>query len=240
MAVETSIIANCPRGNLTKLIRGTPLLNIKELLEDIKSNPYKEIIVRSPHTGTVEFAAGKSGDMVRGRAGTWGEKPGTLLAHLTREKNKKPIYAPEKGEIVNIRTELEGAFVEAGQELLTLRHYLTRKEVIERILKQALFLFRAPERAKYYFIPEVDQKLKVSGKRSVKVFEGMDMLIVSRMKRETPLAYSGPEGLIYSVYFHRGDNVDEGEPLLGVCPEDQLSTIQDVVARVQSEWEEDE
>jgi len=215
------------------------LLNIKELLEDIKANPYKEIVIKSPHTGAVEFADIKPGDKVRGRSGSYSEKPGTLLANLTREKNRKPINAPEKGEVVNIRTELEGKFVEAGEELLTIRHFLTRKEVIELILKKALHLFRAPERAKYYFIPEVDQKLKVSGKRSVKVQDGMEMLIVSRMKRETPLAYSGPEGIIYSVYFTRGDNVDAGEPLLGICPEDQLTTIQDVVAKVQSEWDEE-
>lgn len=216
------------------------MLNIKELLEDIKANPYKEIIVKAPHTGTVEFAEHKPEDLVHGRTGNWSEKPGTTLAYLTREKNRKPIYAPEKGEIVNVRTELEGQFVEAGEELLTIRHFLTRKEVIELILKKALYLFCAPERAKYYFIPEVDQKLKVSGKRSVKVQEGMELLIVSRMKRETPLAYEGPEGLIYSVYFHRGENIDAGEPLIGVCPEDQLTTIQDVVAKVQSEWEEED
>jgi len=64
------------------------------------------------------------------------------------------------------------------------------------------------------------------------------MFIVSRMKRETPLSYSGPEGMIYAVYFQQGDNVDGGQPLIGVCPESQLTLIQDVVSRVQGEWEE--
>jgi len=214
------------------------VLNIKELLDKVKASPYREIVIPAPHTGVVEFADLKKGDTVRGRSGDFNEKPGTLLAHLTREKNKKIIQAPEKGEIESVRTELEGQFVEAGEPLVTLKHYLTRKEVIELILQEALYLFRAPERAKYYFVPEVDQKLKVSGKRSVKVVEGMELMIVSRMKRETPLVYSGPEGIIYSVYFGRGDNVDEGEPLIGICPEDQLTVIQDVVARIQSEWEE--
>lgn len=215
------------------------MLNVKELLEKIKESPYKEIVVRAPHTGVVEFGTVMTGDRVHGKAGEWQEKPGTVLAHLTRERNRKPIHAPEKGEVQSVRTELEGKFVEAGEPLLTIRHFLTRKEVIELILQEALYLFRAPERAKYYFVPEVDQKLKVSGKRSVKVHEGMEILIVSRMKRETPLAYSGPEGIIYSVYFSRGENVDEGSPLIGVCPEDQLTVIQDVVARIQSEWEEE-
>ncbi|QGY41515.1 biotin attachment protein [Pseudodesulfovibrio cashew] len=215
------------------------MLNIKELLDKVKASPYREIVVHAPHTGVVEFAGLKKGDTVHGREGEHMEKPGTLLANLTREKNKKPITAPEKGEVESVRTELEGKFVEAGEPLVTIKHFLTRKEVIELILQEALYLFRAPERAKYYFVPEVDQKLKVSGKRSVKVTEGMELLIVSRMKRETPLAYTGPEGIIYSVYFGRGDNVDEGEPLIGICPEDQLTVIQDVVARIQSEWDEE-
>ena len=215
------------------------MLNIKELLDKVKASPYREIVVRAPHTGVVEFAGLKKGDTVRGPGGDYKEKPGTLLANLTREKNKKSIPAPEKGVIEAVHLEHEGQFVEAGEPLVTIKHYLTRKEVIELILQEALYLFRAPERAKYYFVPEVDQKLKVSGKRSVKVHEGMEILIVSRMKRETPLAYTGPEGIIYSVYFGRGENVDEGEPLIGVCPEDQLTVIQDVVARIQSEWEEE-
>ncbi len=215
------------------------MLNIKELLDTVKASPYREIVVCAPHTGVVEFAGLKEGDRVFGRGGDFQEKPGTLLANITREKNKKRITAPEKGEVESVRTELEGRFVEAGEPLVTIKHYLTRKEVIERILQEALYLFRAPERAKYYFVPEVDQKLKVGGKRSVTVTEGMELMIVSRMKRETPLCYSGPEGIIHSVYFGRGDNVDEGEPLIGVCPEDQLLVIQDVVARIQSEWEEE-
>nr|WP_203529393.1 biotin attachment protein [Pseudodesulfovibrio sp. JC047] len=214
-------------------------MNIKELLDKVKASPYREIVIRAPHTGVVEFAGLKQGDMVRGPRGDYMEKPGTLLAHLTREKNKKSILAPEKGEIESVHLRHEGQFVEAGEPLVVIKHYLTRKEVIELILQEALYLFRAPERAKYYFVPEVDQKLKVSGKRSVKVHDGMEILIVSRMKRETPLAYTGPEGIIYSVYFGRGDNVDEGGPLIGVCPEDQLTLIQDVVARIQSEWEEE-
>ncbi|BCS86893.1 biotin attachment protein [Pseudodesulfovibrio sediminis] len=216
------------------------MLNIKELLDKVKASPYREIVIRAPHTGKVEFAGLKQGDMVRGPGGEYMEKPGTLLANLTREKNKKPIPAPEKGIIEAVHLEHEGKFVEAGEPLVTIKHYLTRKEVIELILQEALYLFRAPERAKYYFVPEVDQKLKVSGKRSVKVHDGMEILIVSRMKRETPLAYSGPEGIVYSVYFGRGENIDEGEPLIGICPEDQLTVIQDVVARIQSEWEEEE
>lgn len=215
------------------------MLNIKELLDKVKASPYREIVVKAPHTGVVEFTGLSTGDKVFGRGGDYNEKPGTLLGNLTREKNKKPITAPEKGVIAGVRTELEGKFVEAGEPLVTIKHFMTRKEVIELILQEALFLFRAPERAKYYFVPEVDQKLKVSGKRSVKVIEGMELMIVSRMKRETPLVYSGPEGIIYSVYFGRGDNVDEGAPLIGICPEDQLTVIQDVVARIQSEWEEE-
>ncbi|SNR63109.1 hypothetical protein SAMN04488503_0480 [Humidesulfovibrio mexicanus] len=214
------------------------MLNVKEMLEELKASPYEEIEIRAPHTGVVTFVGLKAGDRVVGPTGKWAEKPGTLLANLTREKNKKNICATQKGAVTDIALNLEGTFVEAGERLLTLRHFLSKEEVIGRILKKALHLFCAQERAKYYFVPEIDAKIKAGGEQSVKVREGLEMFIVSRMKRETPLAYSGPEGIIYAVYFQQGDNVDGGQPLIGVCQESQLPLIQDVVSRVQGEWEE--
>jgi hypothetical protein len=68
----------------------------------------------------------------------------------------------------------------------------------------------------------------------------MELLIMSRMKRETSVHYKGPEGVIYAVYFSPNENKEAGEPLIGVCPHDQLPVIEDVVVRVQTEWEEQE
>ena len=73
----------------------------------------------------------------------------------------------------SVRTELEGRFVEAGTQLAVIRHFLSKDEVIAAILQKVLFLFPAPERAKYYFIPSVDKKVKASGPRSVSVKPGM-------------------------------------------------------------------
>ena len=115
-----------------------------------------------------------------------------------------------------------------------------REEMLRILLKQALNLFVAPERAKYYFVPQIDTKIKVSGCRSVSVYEGMELFIVSRMKREMPLSYPGPDGLIYTVYFEHNENVDAGSPLIGVCPPDQLQQIEEVVLKVQTEWQEQE
>ena len=106
------------------------------------------------------------------------------------------------------------------------------------LLRESLSLFRAPERAKYYFVPEIDKKVKISGSRTVSVQDGMELFIASRMKREVPLCYSGPEGIIYEVYFKQNENVDTGSPLIGVCPPDQRTAIEDVIARVQMEWVE--
>lgn len=214
------------------------MINVKELLEQIKASPYEEITVRAQHTGTVEFVVTEPGTGVRGPQGTWQEKPGTLLARIERERNVTPIHAFQKGEVVSLESELEGAFVQAGTPLLTIRHLLTRDEVLQLILRKALYLFRAPERATYYFIPEIDKKIQSKGARSVRVSEGKEVFILSRMKRESLLSYSGPSGLVYTVYFKTNQNVDQGEPLIGVCPEDQLDTIQGVVNRVHSEWEE--
>lgn len=214
------------------------MLNIQQMLEELKAAPYEEIVVRAPHTGRVTFAYDTEDPRVSGPSGTWKERPGTLLAFIERERNKKPIHAHISGEVAQVSEAARDAFVQAGQEMLTIRHYLSKEEVIEKLLKKALSLFTAPERAKFYFAPDVEKKIAASGEKSVTVTDGMDMFIMSRMKREVSLPYSGPEGQIYSVYFHQGDSVNAGEPLIGVCPADQVALVQDVVARVRTEWEE--
>lgn len=219
------------------------MIDVKELLEEIKASPYEEISITAPHTGVVKYTVRLPEDgssvPVSGPSGAWREKPGTLVAHLEREKNAKPIFVPQKGSLTELNMAAEGAFVEQGEHLATVRHYLSREEVIELILKQALSLFNAPEKASYYFTPEVDSKVKADA-RSVSVTPGQEIFIMSRMKRETPLSYTGPEGQIYAVYFKPGESVEAGNPLIGVCPGDQVEQIQEVVAQVRSEWKETE
>jgi biotin carboxyl carrier protein len=214
------------------------MLDVSRLLEEIKAAPYEEAVIRAPHTGVAHLADIREGDTVVGPTGAWKEKPGTLLASVTRERNPHAITSRQKGVIHDIRRDLEGKFVEAGTPLVTLRHFLSKDEVLRLILRRALFLFLAPERAKYYFTPAVDLKIKVSGSAEVTVTEGMELFIMSRMKRETPLYYVGPEGVIYAVYLLPNQNMDAGQPLIGVCPQDQLKDIEEVVLRVQTEWEE--
>lgn len=212
------------------------MLDISAFLDEIKASPYRDITVYAPHTGIVKFADIEQGQKASGPTGEWKEKPGTMIATLDRERNPKPIHAPEKGEFCSVNKELEGKFVEAGTPLAVIRHMLTSAEVETIILKEALHLFRAPERAKYYFTPEVDKKIRAADAHSVAVREGMEIMIMSRMKREAPLRYSGPDGVIYAVYFKYNENVDAGEPLVGICAKDQLNSIQDVILRVKTEW----
>lgn len=214
------------------------MIDVKELLRELREEPYEKIVIRAPHCGAVEFVTSEPGAKVVGPSGTWKEVPGTLLARLEREKTKKPIFAPQKGEILSLGEVGNGQFVQAGQELLTIRHFLTKDEVIARILRRSLSLFPAPEKGKYYFFPEVDIKVKTKGSQTVHVEDGMELFILSRMKRETSVRYSGPAGIIYAVYFQNNESVDRESPLIGVCPENQLGQIQEVVRRVQSDWEE--
>ncbi len=214
------------------------MLDVTALLDEIKSSPYEEVHIKAPHTGLVTFAALDKGSTVHGPQGMWKEKPGSLLLTIEREHNPKPIYSPEKGEICAIHKELEGQFVQAGTALVTLRHPLSKAEVQQKILKRALHLFVAPERAKYYFTPEIDTKIRASGAQSISIHEGMELFIMSRMKREAPLHYNGPSGVIYAVYFKHTENIDAGQPLIGVCPSDQVDAIEEVVLRVQTEWKE--
>ena len=214
------------------------MLDISKLLEEIKQSPYDEITVSAPHSGVLTFADIKEGDKVTGRTGAWQEKPGTALATLERERNPRSVECQDKGEIKELHRELDGRFVEAGTPIAVIRHFLSKDEVLRIILKQALYLFAAPERAKYYFAPDADKKIRASGHKAVHVKDGMELLIMSRMKREAQLNYSGPEGVIFSIFFEMGQSVDAGEPLLGICPAEQLALVEDVVIRVQTEWEE--
>ena len=215
------------------------MLDISAMLEEIKSSPYDEITVSAPHSGRISFPENlRPGDAVSGPTGAWKEKRGSLLATITRESNPQSLLCPERGELVSVRRELDGMFVQAGTELIRVRHFLSREEVVQLILKRALSLFLAPERAKYYFIPAVDIKIKVSGPKVVSVRDGDELFIMSRMKRELPLRYSGPEGVIYAVYFTYAHNVEAGQPLIGVCPPDLVEQVEEVVMRVQTEWKE--
>ncbi|MBQ7456296.1 MAG: biotin attachment protein [Desulfovibrio sp.] len=213
------------------------MLNISAMLETIKASPFREIVITSPHTGHLTFADVRQGDNVHGPTGKWKEKPGTRLATLEREHNPKPITAPEVGEISVLHTELEGKFVEAHTPIATIRHRLTREEVEHTILQKALYLFLAPERAKYYFTPEMDKKIHASDEQTVKVRNGMELLIMSRMKREVHLAYTGPDGIIYAIYFKHNENIDAQAPLLGVCTQELLPQIQEVIMRIKTEWQ---
>ncbi len=214
------------------------MLDISELLDQIKESPYEELEIAAPHTGVVRFSEVSTGDKVQGSSGVWKENLGTPLAVIVRERNEKPIRSPQKATVAEVYHQWEGCFVEAGTPLLKLRHFLSKDEVVDVILKQALSLFKAPERAQYYFIPDVEKKIKTAGLKSVTVHPGMELCIMSRMKRETTLAYLGPDGVIYAAYFRPGENIDGGAPLVGVCPPDQLPLIQDVIFRVQTEWVE--
>ena len=129
------------------------MLDFAAMLEEIKASPYEEARhCRPPYRGC-DLLPGlnlEAAFTVRREPGR--RSPGPLLVTIERERNKKPIYAPMKGEVAALYEERAGQFVEAGTPLLRLRHYLSKEEVVAMILKKALHLFRAPERAKYYFV----------------------------------------------------------------------------------------
>ncbi len=213
------------------------MIDVSKLLDEIMAEPYREVEIKSPHTGIITFSNLKEGDEVFIASGNHKEIPATAIATINRENNPQPIRTSDKGVIASIKNEYEGQFVEANTVLATVKHYLSKKEVVDIILKKTLFLFTAPERATYYFKQEHDTKVKISGCRSVTVHDNMDLFIMSRMKREAALSYTGISGIIYAVYFTNAP-VDAGTPLIAVCPEDQVAAIEDVVEQVRRNWRE--
>ncbi len=211
-------------------------IHFDKIISRYRSDPYDYVDMHVIHTGKVRFLVEK-GSEVTAVSGEWQHIPGTPLYEINRERNPKIITSQTNGTVSAIRSELDGKFVEAGEKLLTIRHPLKKKEIIESILQEVLYLFEAPERARYYFAMDVQSRIDQKGARSVFIQPGDEIITMSLMKRDTPVYYTGDPGIIHSVYFKPGDSVDQGVPLIGVCAEEKLSLVQKVITRVKAEWE---
>ena len=134
-------------------------IDFDEIFARYRSDPYEYVDVRAAHTGRVALRV-QEGDVVAAPSGEWDQIPGTRLFEITRERNTKPVSAKTNGTVSFLAGELEGQFVEAGTRLLTIRHPLKKKEIIEGILKEVLDLFPAPERAKYFFALDIQSRIE--------------------------------------------------------------------------------
>lgn len=211
-------------------------LDFDELLSKYKSDPFGYVDILSVHTGRVTFKVG-SGQEVAAASGEWLQIPGTALYEINRERNPRIVTAPVNGLVAQLSTELDGQFVEAGVKLMTIKHPLKKKEIIENILKDVLSLFPAPESAKYFFAMDIQSRIEKKGARAVTIEPGEEILTMSLMKRDTPVYYKGERGVIHSIYFKPGVSVAQGEPLLGVCAPEKLPLIQKIITRVKAEWD---
>jgi acetyl/propionyl-CoA carboxylase alpha subunit len=211
-------------------------IHFDEILSRYRSDPFDYVDMCAVHAGQVKFLV-EEGAEVEGVTGEWKHIPGSRLYEITRENNAKVVTSQTNGMVSSLRKEFDGEFVEAGEKLMTIRHPLKKKEIIESILQEVLYLFAAPERARYYFSMDIQSRIDQKGARSVFVHPGDEIITMSLMKRDTPVFYSGEPGIIHSVYFKPGDSVDQGTPLIGVCAENKLSLIQKIITRVKAEWE---
>jgi len=211
-------------------------INFDEIIDKYRSDPFDYTDIVTPHTGLVKFKV-TEGEEVNGTGGKWNHRPGTLLYVLNRERNPKPINSLTNGVVTSLREELEGHFVEAGEKLMTIKHPLKKKEIIEGILQNVLYLFLAPEKAKYFFSLDIQARIDKQGEKAVFITPGEEIITMSLMKRDTPIYYTGEEGIIHSVYFTPGVSVNQGEPLIGVCAKEKMPLIQKIITHVKAEWD---
>jgi hypothetical protein len=211
-------------------------LDFDEMLSKYKSDPFDYVDIYSVHTGRVSFKV-DVGREVTTAGGEWLQIPGTPLYEINRERNPRIVNAQINGIVAQMHTELDGQFVEAGVKLMTIKHPLKKKEIIENILKDVLSLFPAPESAKYFFAMDIQSRIDKKGARAVTIEAGEEILTMSLMKRDTPVYYKGERGVIHSVYFKPGISVRQGEPLFGVCAPEKLPLIQKIITRVKAEWD---
>lgn len=206
------------------------------ILSQYRQDPFAYEDILTMHSGMIRFNV-REGDKVEGTTGEFRHIKGTLLFELTRERNKKSICSATNGEVCSLRSDLDGKFVEAGEKIMTIRHPLKKREIIERILREVLVPFKAPEKAKYYFALDIQNRIEKFGQRSVKVKAGDELFTMSLMKRDTPVYYQGEAGIIHSVYFSSGQSIEQGEPLVGICPPKILPLVEKIITRVKAEWE---
>lgn len=211
-------------------------LDFDALLSKYKADPFDYVDIFAIHTGRVSFKV-VDGQEIEATSGEWQQVPGTQLYEINRERNPKLITAHTNGTVAEVRSELDGQFVEAGEKLLTIKHPLKKKEIIENILKEVLILFPAPETAKYFFAMDIQSRIDKKGARSVSIDQGDEILTMSLMKRDTPIYYQGEKGVIHSIYFKPGISVAQGDPLLGICAPEKLPLIQKIITRVKADWD---
>ncbi len=211
--------------------------NLNLMLQKFKANPYKIYSVTTPHTGYVREFKVKEGDLVKGPSGKWLEKPGTPLFVLERERNQKIIRAKINGTVQKLRTDLLNKFVEAEETILEIKHPLSQEEIISEILLSALYIIKAPETARYILSPVLASKLDKQGLGKTKVKKGEEILIMTFMKRETPI-YFPEEGdfVVYHIYFSPFQLIEREQPLIGFCPEESLPYLQKIIERIKEEW----
>ncbi len=224
-----------PELSVDRIVQMDDQIDFDEILSQYRSDPFSYMDILTIHTGRVSFRVGEN-DKVEGPGGEWSHIPGTLLYELNRERNTKMIHSPSNGIVTALRKELDGEFVEAGEKVMTIRHPLKKKEIIDRLLRKVLFPFKAPERAKYFFAMDIQARIEKFGQRSVSIKPGEELFTMSLMKRDIPVYYDGEPGIIHTVYFQPGVSVDQGEPLVGICAPDKLPLIQKIINRVKVEW----
>ncbi|NPA95386.1 MAG: hypothetical protein GXO58_08165 [Thermodesulfobacteria bacterium] len=212
-------------------------INLNDLLRKYKSHPYEDHSINAPHTGFVHIHV-KEGQEVSGPTGKWKHRPGTLLYVLEREGNPKRMTSKYTGFVAELRSHLDGRFVQAGEPIMVIRHRLSRDEIIDRILREVLHIYPAPQRARYFFTPEIGAAIEKAKTKALTIKEGDEILIMSLMKRDTLLSYDGPSGVLYKVYFKHGDLLEQGAPLFGVCAPDRLPFVEKVIQRIRTEWDD--
>jgi len=204
--------------------------DIDKIIAEYKQTPFEIYDVFTPHTGMVSLMV-KKGEKVNSG------KKGTLIYTILRQGNLKNIYAPIDGEVVEILEKVDRQFVEAKTKIMSIKHTFSKEEVVNKVLERFLYIFKAPETARYHFTQELNKKIEQKGLQGIIINPGEEILIMSRMKRDIPLIYEGEPGIIYAVYFKPNVTIMQGMPLLGICPPGQVEFISKLVKKIQLEWE---
>lgn len=222
-------------------------MKLEKELEQLIREPFRQVKIITPYSGQISFSyfdnkirerrpTVQEEESVLGPGGQWNEIEGSPLYEITRQGSPEVIYSPTNGTVHSIHTELEGTKVQALTEVMIIRHPLTEQETLDHILKKTLSRFTAPEDATYFYTPEFEQKLRVFGKGGFEIKPGDNVVIMSFMKRDIPLVYKGPVGIVYSIFFSSGMRIEKGNPILGICSPEIFEDVKKIERFVSQTW----
>lgn len=177
------------------------MLDVTSLLEEIKASPFEEQEIVAPHTGVVTFGSLKLGDKVIGRTAHGRNGPERSSppsrANATQSRSTRSRRAKSAPSIANWK----GHTCRRAPRSPPSATSCPRTRCCASCSSRRSTFLWLPSGPSIISFPRSTPRSRCRAARSVSVYEGMELFIVSRMKREMPAVLHRPgRAHLYGVF----------------------------------------